>query len=916
MTAHTFVLPRRWLALAFVACFAFAGIVTGSVSASAAQKTLTTINLCITKAGPDKGTVRFAATKHCPKGQVLIQVVGGSGSQGVAGIQESSGQGGSTGAAGPQGPPGPKGDTGAKGETGVAGADGDDGQNGATGPQGPAGPAGPAGPIGPAGPAGPQGPAGNDGAPGAPGAPGADGANGKTVLSGTTAPDDTNDGVNGDFYIDTSTNKIYGPKAGGSWPAGVSLKGEQGVPGADGAPGAPGAQGPAGPAGPQGPAGNDGAPGAPGAPGADGANGKTVLSGTTAPDDTNDGVNGDFYIDTSTNKIYGPKAGGSWPAGVSLKGEQGVPGADGAPGAPGAQGPAGPAGPQGPAGNDGAPGAPGAPGADGANGKTVLSGTTAPDDTNDGVNGDFYIDTSTNKIYGPKAGGSWPAGVSLKGEQGVPGADGAPGADGHDGAPGAQGPAGPAGPQGPAGNDGAPGAPGAPGADGANGKTVLSGTTAPDDTNDGVNGDFYIDTSTNKIYGPKAGGSWPAGVWLKGEQGVPGADGAPGADGHDGAPGAQGPAGPAGPQGPAGNDGAPGAPGAPGADGANGKTVLSGTTAPDDTNDGVNGDFYIDTSTNKIYGPKAGGSWPAGVSLKGEQGVPGADGAPGAPGAQGPAGPAGPQGPIGPQGPAGADGKTVLNGAIAPAAGVGTNGDFYIDTTESKIYGPKAGGAWPAGVSLKGAQGSQGTPGTNGTNGKTVLNGTVAPVSGTGTEGDFYINTTESKIYGPKVGTNWGSGTSLKGAQGTPGTNGQDGAPGAIGPAGPSGVSTTFVAEDSSTDSLGESSSNVLVTGSSTSITAGQWVTATAMISVSKSTSSSRTVKCGFREGSTNGITTAVGTTTEITLPSSGTVATIALSQRWQPTAGSRFFGVTCNQSNSSSVSTSARTLSGMVTNG
>jgi len=270
-------------------------------------------------------------------------------------------------------------------------------------------------------------------------------------------------------------------------------------------------------------------------------------------------------------------------------------------------------------------------------------------------------------------------------------------------------------------------------------------------------------------------------------------------------------------------------------------------------------------------------------------------------------------------GPAGADGKTVLNGTNAPTAGVGTNGDFYIDTAESKIYGPKAGGAWPAGVSLKGAQGVQGTPGTNGTNGsngsngsngKTVLNGTVAPASGTGTEGDFYINTTESKIYGPKVGTNWGAGTSLKGTNGTNGTDG------AQGPAGPSGVSTTFVAEDSSTDSLGESSSNVLVTGSSTSITAGQWVTATAMISVSKSTSGSRTVKCGFHEGSTNAIPTAVGTTTEITLPTSGTVATIALSQRWQPTAGSRFFGVTCNQSASSSVSASARTLSGMVTNG
>ena len=57
------------------------------------------------------------------------------------------------------------------------------------------------------------------------------------------------------------------------------------------------------------------------------------------------------------------------------------------------------------------------------------------------MNGDFYIRTSTNVIYGPKAGGVWPAGVSLVGPQGATGATGsagaagANGADGDDGAP-------------------------------------------------------------------------------------------------------------------------------------------------------------------------------------------------------------------------------------------------------------------------------------------------------------------------------------------------------------------------------------------------------------------------------------------------------------------------------------------------
>jgi methionine-rich copper-binding protein CopC len=28
-----------------------------------------------------------------------------------------------------------------------------------------------------------------------------------------------------------------------------------------------------------------------------------------------------------------------------------------------------------------------------------------------------------------------------------------------------------------------------------------------------VNGDFYLDTVANKVYGPKAAGAWPAGAW-------------------------------------------------------------------------------------------------------------------------------------------------------------------------------------------------------------------------------------------------------------------------------------------------------------------------------------------------------------------------------------------------------------------
>lgn len=68
--------------------------------------------------------------------------------------------------------------------------------------------------------------------------------------------------------------------------------------------------------------------------------------------------------------------------------------------------------------------------------------------------------------------------------------------------------------------------------------------------------------------------------------------------------------------------------------------------------------------------------------------------------------------PAGPPGGNGTNGATVLNGALAPTSGQGNNGDFFINTATSTIYGPKAAGAWPAGVSLLGAAGPTGPAGS------------------------------------------------------------------------------------------------------------------------------------------------------------------------------------------------------------
>jgi microcystin-dependent protein len=103
----------------------------------------------------------------------------------------------------------------------LTGATGPTGLTGATGPQGPQGDVGPTGPAGATGATGPT------GATGATGATGPAGADGKTVLNGTGAPG-SGIGVDGDFYIDTATETIYGPKSGGVWGSGTSLIGPQG----------------------------------------------------------------------------------------------------------------------------------------------------------------------------------------------------------------------------------------------------------------------------------------------------------------------------------------------------------------------------------------------------------------------------------------------------------------------------------------------------------------------------------------------------------------------------------------------------------------------------------------------------------------------------------------------------------------
>jgi hypothetical protein len=58
-----------------------------------------------------------------------------------------------------------------------------------------------------------------------------------------------------------------------------------------------------------------------------------------------------------------------------------------------------------------------------------------------------------------------------------------------------------------------------------------------------------------------------------------------------------------------------------------------------------------------------------------------------------------------------------------------------------------------------------GTSGPQGARGTGILNGTSAPSNDIGIIGDFFLNTTNMNLYGPKTDSGWGSPTDLVGSQ-------------------------------------------------------------------------------------------------------------------------------------------------------
>ena len=154
--------------------------------------------------------------------------------------------------------------------------------------------------------------------------------------------------------------------------------------------------------------------------------------------------------------------------------------------------------------------------------------------------------------------------------------------------------------------------------------------------------------------------------------------------------------------------------------------------------------------------------------------------------------------------------NTILNGVGVPPKTIGINGDFYIDTKNLTLYGPKIKGSWKSGTSLKqadtksistvtgdagaagdkGAQGEKGDKGATGSTGATGASGLSGATGAPGAKGNDGANGS-SGATGP-AGTQGAAGASgtagASGAQGAQGIKGDAGVAGAVGAQGVQGV--------------------------------------------------------------------------------------------------------------------------------
>ena len=144
--------------------------------------------------------------------------------------------------------------------------------------------------------------------------------------------------------------------------------------------------------------------------------------------------------------------------------------------------------------------------------------------------------------------------------------------------------------------------------------------------------------------------------------------------------------------------------------------------------------------------------------------------------------------------------RPILSGQGQPDNGKGEDGDYYLDLTNAKLYGPKTQGAWgEPSLDLKGLPGKDGKDGQNGANGVTptvsedgywVVNGQKTDIKARGNDGQPGANGVTPTISKDGYWVVNGQKTDIK-------ARGNDGQPGAPGQPGANGQTPTItISED------------------------------------------------------------------------------------------------------------------------
>jgi hypothetical protein len=153
--------------------------------------------------------------------------------------------------------------------------------------------------------------------------------------------------------------------------------------------------------------------------------------------------------------------------------------------------------------------------------------------------------------------------------------------------------------------------------------------------------------------------------------------------------------------------------------------------------------------------------------------------------------------------------NTILSGIGVPSKTLGINGDFYIDTKNANLYGPKTNGVWKLTTSLrplptKASPTVPGATGSTGATGSAGASGLIGPRGLPGATGDRGAT--------GAAGTNGLPGAA--GTNGLPGAAGAAGATGSTGPTGATGISNSYFVDIGnwslrSTSALGKSDSSI-----------------------------------------------------------------------------------------------------------